>query len=73
MTEISEASKCRAMSWKYAVHKAMLADNSNLLESEAFSIRLRECMDRFKNLQTIGLAHYRTEFLLDSMWETQMA
>lgn len=35
---------------RYAVHKAMLADNFNLLESEAFSVRLRECMDRFKNL-----------------------
>jgi hypothetical protein len=55
---------------RYAVHKAMLADNSNLLESEAFSIRLRECMDRFKNLQTIGLAHYRTEFLLDPRQQT---
>ncbi|KGO63540.1 hypothetical protein PITC_049220 [Penicillium italicum] len=50
---------------RHAIHKAMLADNSNLLESEAFSVRLRECMDRFQNLQTIGLAHYRTEFLLD--------
>jgi hypothetical protein len=55
---------------RYAVHKAMLADNSNLLESEAFSVRLRECMDRFKNLQTIRLAHYRTEFLLDPRQQT---
>lgn len=50
---------------RHAVHKAMIADNSNLLESETFSVRLRECMDRFQNLQTIGLAHYSTEFLLD--------
>jgi hypothetical protein len=55
---------------RYAVHKAMLADNSNLLESEAFSVRLRECMDRLKNLQTIGLAHYRTEYLLDPRQRT---
>ncbi|KAJ5661065.1 uncharacterized protein N7484_000437 [Penicillium longicatenatum] len=55
---------------RYAVHKAMLADNSNLLESEALSVRLRECMDRFKNLQTIGLAHYKTEFLLDPRQQT---
>ena len=55
---------------RHAIHKAMLTDNSNLLESEAFSIRLRECMDRFQNLQTIGLAHYRTEFLLDPRQQT---
>ncbi|CAI7639624.1 unnamed protein product [Penicillium bialowiezense] len=53
-----------------AVQKDMLADNRNLLESEAFSVRLRECMDRFKNIQTIGLAHYRTEFLLDPRQQT---
>ncbi|CAG8099327.1 unnamed protein product [Penicillium nalgiovense] len=55
---------------RHAIHKAMLTDNSNLLESEAFSVRLRECMDRFQNLQTIGLAHYRTEFLLDPRQQT---
>lgn len=55
---------------RHAVHKAMLADNLNLLGSEAFSVRLRECMDRFKNLQTIGLAHYRTELLLDPRQQT---
>ncbi|OQD72836.1 hypothetical protein PENANT_c223G02143 [Penicillium antarcticum] len=53
-----------------AVQKDMLADNRNLLESETFSLRLRECMDRFKNIQTIGLAHYRTEFLLDPRQQT---
>jgi hypothetical protein len=53
-----------------AVQKDMIADNRNLLESEAFSDRLRECMDRFKNIQTIGLAHYRTEFLLDPRQQT---
>ncbi|CAG7943137.1 unnamed protein product, partial [Penicillium nalgiovense] len=55
---------------RHAIHKAMLADNSNLLGSEAFSVRLRECMDRFQNLQTIGLAHYKTEFLLDPRQQT---
>ncbi|KAJ6127885.1 hypothetical protein N7471_009102 [Penicillium samsonianum] len=55
---------------RHAVHKAMIADNSNLLESETFSVRLRECMDRFQNLQTIGLAHYSTEFLLDPRQQT---
>lgn len=55
---------------RHAIHKAMLTDNLNLLGSEAFSVRLRECMDRFKNLQTIGLAHYRTEFLLDPRQQT---
>ncbi|CAG8366320.1 unnamed protein product [Penicillium salamii] len=49
---------------RHAVHKAMLVDNLNLLESETFSVRLRGCMKRFKNIQTIGLAHYRTEFHL---------
>ncbi|KAJ5876467.1 uncharacterized protein N7529_002051 [Penicillium soppii] len=52
------------------VQKDMIADNRNLLESEAFSDRLRECMDRFKSIQTIGLAHYRTEFLLDPRQQT---
>lgn len=55
---------------RHAVHKAMLADNLKLLGSEAFSVRLRECIDRFKNLQTIGLAHYRTELLLDPRQQT---
>lgn len=53
-----------------AVQKDMITDNRNLLESEAFSDRLRECMDQFKNIQTIGLAHYRTEFLLDPRQQT---
>ncbi|CAG8179286.1 unnamed protein product [Penicillium salamii] len=55
---------------RHTVHKAMLADNLNLLESERFSVRLRECMNRFKNIQTVGLAHYRTEFLLDPRQQT---
>jgi hypothetical protein len=54
----------------YAVYKAMIIDNSNLLESETFSIRLRGCLDRFQKLQIIGLAHYTTEFLLDPRQQT---
>ncbi|KAJ5154506.1 uncharacterized protein N7500_009945 [Penicillium coprophilum] len=53
-----------------AIQKDMLTDNRNLLESETFSLRLRECLDRFKNIQTIGLANYRTEFLLDPRQQT---
>lgn len=48
----------------------MLVDNSSLLESEEFIVRLRQCIDRLKNLQVIGLAHYRTAFLLDPRQET---
>ncbi len=55
---------------RYAIYKSMLADNSDLLESEAFSVRLRECIDRFKNFQIIGLAYYRTEFLLNPRQQT---
>jgi hypothetical protein len=55
---------------RHAVHKAMIADNSNLLLSETFSVRLRECMGRFQNLHTIGMAHYSTEFLLDPRQQT---
>lgn len=55
---------------RYAVHKAMITDNSNLLESETFSIRLRGCLDRFQKLQIIGLAYYTTEFLLDPRQQT---
>ncbi|CAI7583081.1 unnamed protein product [Penicillium discolor] len=58
------------MESRRAVQKDMIADNRNLLESEAFSDRLRGCIDRFKNIQTIGLAHYRTEFLLDPRQQT---
>lgn len=55
---------------RYAVHEAMVADNSNLLGLETFSIRLRGCLDRFQKLQIVGLAHYKTEFLLDPRQQT---
>ncbi|KAJ5956132.1 hypothetical protein N7501_010411 [Penicillium viridicatum] len=71
MGELSVSSKsCRLaegeeLKARYTTYKAMVADNSNLLESEAFGVRLRKCLERFENLNTIGLAHYTTSFLLD--------
>ncbi|KAJ5515745.1 hypothetical protein N7527_007305 [Penicillium freii] len=71
MGELSVSSKsCRLaegeeLKARYTTYKAMVADNSNLLESEAFGVRLRKCLERFENLDTIGLAHYTTSFLLD--------
>lgn len=50
---------------RYTIYQAMVADSSSLLESEAFSTRLRRCLEQFENLDTIGLAHYPTTFLLD--------
>ncbi|CAG7937415.1 unnamed protein product [Penicillium nalgiovense] len=50
---------------RYAIHQAMVADSSSLLESEAFSTRLRRCLEQLESLDTIGLAHYSTTFLLD--------
>ncbi|KAJ5087701.1 hypothetical protein N7456_011317 [Penicillium angulare] len=55
---------------RHAVCEAMVADSSNLLESETFSIRLRKCLDRFQKLQSVGLTHYKTEFLLDPRQKT---
>lgn len=46
-------------------YKAMVADSSNLLNSDAFSARLSKCMEKFNNLDGAGLAHYTTNFLLD--------
>lgn len=45
---------------------AELADNSSLLASETFITRLHSCLEKFENLDTVGLAHYTTSFLLDS-------
>jgi hypothetical protein len=49
----------------YAIYQAIVANSSNLLGSEAFSTRLRRCLEQSKNLDTIGIAHYPTTFLLD--------
>ncbi|KAJ5202629.1 hypothetical protein N7449_004708 [Penicillium cf. viridicatum] len=45
--------------------KARYATCADLLKSEAFSTRLRRCLGRFINLDTIGLAHHTTNYLLD--------
>lgn len=50
---------------RFSTYKALVADNSSLLESESFSTRLRRCLEKFNNLDTIGLAHYTTSFLVD--------
>lgn len=50
---------------RYAVYKSMVIDSSDLLESESFSIRLSKCLERFVNVDSIGLAHYPTMYLLD--------
>ncbi|KAJ5660139.1 hypothetical protein N7507_006590 [Penicillium longicatenatum] len=54
---------------RFSTYKALVADNSSLLESETFSTRLRGCLEKFDNLDTIGLAHYSTSFLLDPRQE----
>ncbi|KAJ5769686.1 hypothetical protein N7520_004245 [Penicillium odoratum] len=54
---------------RFSTYKALVADNSSLLESETFSTRLRGCLENFDNLDTIGLAHYSTSFLLDPRQE----
>lgn len=43
----------------------IIEDNLNLINSEAFSTRLHTCLKSFKNVDTIGIAHYMTSFLLD--------
>ncbi|KAJ5539449.1 hypothetical protein N7513_007781 [Penicillium frequentans] len=54
---------------RFSTYKALVADNSSLLESETFSTRLHVCLEKFDNLDTIGLAHYSTSFLLDPRQE----
>ena len=50
---------------RYAKYQAMVKDNRNFMLSETFNTRLRKCIACFKKLDTIGLAHYTTPFLLD--------
>lgn len=50
---------------RYNTYKAIVGDSSNLLNSDAFSARLSKCMERFDNLDGVGLAHYPKNFLLD--------
>ena len=54
---------------RFSTYKVLITDNSSLLELEAFSTRLRKCLERFDNLDTVGLAHYTTSFLLDPRQE----
>ncbi|KAJ5628471.1 hypothetical protein N7490_010699 [Penicillium lividum] len=75
ISEFAVSSKnCRPVSGdelkaRFSTYKALVADNSGLLESETFSTRLRGCLEKFDNLDTIGLAHYSTSFLLDPRQE----
>lgn len=48
-----------------AKYRSMIEENRSLLVSETFSTRLRECIAYFKKLDTIGLVHCTTPFLLD--------
>lgn len=50
---------------RYHTYKAMITDNSDLLNSHVFSARLSKCMNQFDNLDAVGLARYTTTFLLD--------
>lgn len=50
---------------RYVKYQTMVNDNRNSLLSETFNTRLRKCIACFKKLDTIGLAHYTTPFLLD--------
>nr|UXX61849.1 hypothetical protein FAC4N16_22 [Penicillium fuscum] len=71
MSEFALSSKsCRPVSGdelkaRLLIYKALVADSSSLLKSEAFSKRLRKFLENFDNLDTVGLAHYTTAFLLD--------
>ncbi|KAJ5396653.1 hypothetical protein N7509_004766 [Penicillium cosmopolitanum] len=50
---------------RYAIYQATVADHCAILGSKDFSIRLQKCFARFSNLESIGLQHYTTSFLLD--------
>jgi hypothetical protein len=50
---------------RYAIYQAIEADNLALLESNTFGSRLHTCFASFRNLESVGLKHYATDFLLD--------
>ncbi|CAG8230561.1 unnamed protein product [Penicillium salamii] len=50
---------------RYATYQAIKADNLALLESNTFGSRLHACFASFRNLESVGLKHYATDFLLD--------
>ncbi|KAJ5719344.1 hypothetical protein N7493_007799 [Penicillium malachiteum] len=49
----------------YAIYQAIEADHLALLESNTLGSRLHTCFASFRNLESVGLKHYATEFLLD--------
>ena len=50
---------------RWALYQAIVADHHALLELDVISIRLCKCFASFRNLDSIGLLHYTTAFLLD--------
>ncbi|CAG8001459.1 unnamed protein product [Penicillium salamii] len=50
---------------RYATYQAIKADNLALLESDTFGSRLHACFASLRNLESVGLTHYATAFLLD--------
>ncbi|KAL4938535.1 hypothetical protein BDV06DRAFT_200737 [Aspergillus oleicola] len=50
---------------RYGKYRAMVADNRTFLESEDLGTRLRKCLARFDNLESVGLKPYPTTFLVD--------
>lgn len=53
------------LSARYAIYQAIVAEHLALVESDAFATRLHKCFVSFKNLNSVGLKHYTTGFLLD--------
>jgi hypothetical protein len=51
---------------RYAAYQAIVADHLDVLGSATFVDRLRRCFACFRNLETIGLSHHPTSFLLNS-------
>jgi hypothetical protein len=50
---------------RYAIYQAIEADHLALLESNTLGSRLHTCFASFRNLESVGLKHYATDFLLD--------
>lgn len=50
---------------QYAIYQAIEADHLALLESNTLGSRLHTCFASFRNLESVGLKHYATSFLLD--------
>ncbi|KAJ5930855.1 hypothetical protein N7466_006348 [Penicillium verhagenii] len=54
---------------QYAIYQAIEADHLALLESNTLASRLHTCFASFRNLDSVGLKHYATNFLLDRRQE----